>query len=192
MSDQNLTNAQQPEGTQPQTSTATVTTGEETYTKAQVEQMLKDRLERASAKAKEAETKAAEKAAAETAAKQGEWQKLAEQREKEAGELKARLDALELAGRKRAIGAKFNLPEGLAERLTGTTDEELEADAKKLQALIPASPKPSPGPVNPGAGGSAPGESDIQRLQRIHGTSGNAWNTDAFRKNGGGVINSEE
>jgi len=169
------TPAQQP--VVPATSTATtpVTTGEETYTKAQVEQMLKDRMDRANTKAAELAQKAADQAKADAAAKNGEWEALAKQREKEAGELKARLDALEISAKKRAIGAKFGLPDELAQRLAGGTDEELEADAKKLQALIPAPAPKSPGPINPGANGGGVTETDAQRLQRIHGTQSNAW-----------------
>jgi hypothetical protein len=195
MSDQIVPNITTPAPAQTATTTATTqdkTGVERTYTAVELEQIVKDRLERATVKAQEAERKATEKATTEAAAKQGDWQKLAEQREKEAGELKARLDALETASRKRAIGAKYNLPDELAARLMGATDDELEADAKKLQALIPAVPKPSPGPVNPGASASTVGESATQKLQRIHGTTADAWNTDAFRKQGGGVISREE
>ncbi len=54
-----------------------------------VDEMLKERLDRANKKADEAAKKAKEQAEQEAAAKNGEWQKLAEQRGAKLGELEA-------------------------------------------------------------------------------------------------------
>ncbi len=54
-----------------------------------VEDMLKERLDRANKKTEEAAKKAREQAEQEAAAKNGEWQKLAEQRGTKLGELEA-------------------------------------------------------------------------------------------------------
>jgi len=64
---------------------------EKKFSQAEVDQILKERLEREKAKAGEAAKSAREKAEAEAAAKNGEWQKLAEQREAEAKRYQAEL-----------------------------------------------------------------------------------------------------
>jgi len=60
-----------------------------------VEEILKDRLEREKKKAEEAAKKAADEAVAEAAKKNGEWEKVAQQREKEAAEALKKLQELE-------------------------------------------------------------------------------------------------
>ena len=82
----------------------------------------------------EADRKAADD---EAAKKQGEWQKLAEQRE---AELKAeRLTRLRLE-----VATKNGVPPELAGRLTGSTEEELTSDAKALLEYLKP-PKSGPG-----------------------------------------------
>lgn len=63
------------------------------------------------------------------------------------------------------VARKFDLPETLAGRLRGETPEELEADAKALQALVTPGPPPFLG------GGLDPsdeddGEMDPRKLAR--------------------------
>lgn len=154
------------------TSTATVTTGNErTFTQAEVERLIKDRLERETAKRIEGEKAAAEKAAAEEAKKNGEWQKLAEAKEKELSEAKASIAARDLADKKRSIADKVGLPAAFANRLIGATDEELEADAKALLETIPKqATKPNTSTTNPGANGSQ-NETRQQKKARLEGTS---------------------
>lgn len=100
---------------------------------------LNEKLKTAEAmieKLSEAQKKEADRLAAE----QGQWQKLAEQREQElANERTARL-RLEVAGRK-------GIPTELANRLTGATAEEMEKDADSLLAFL----KPKSGPGVPPA-----------------------------------------
>lgn len=60
-----------------------------------LDEKLKDRLERERKKSEEAAKKAADDAKAEAAKKNGEWQVLAEQREKELGDLQAKLSEFE-------------------------------------------------------------------------------------------------
>ena len=50
----------------------------------------------------------------------------------EVEELKGKLAALELDGIKTKIGAKYNLSQTLTARLVGSTEAEIEADAKEL------------------------------------------------------------
>jgi colicin import membrane protein len=165
------------------TSTETEKTGGKTFTEAEVEQLIKERLTREkSAEQKRLEAEKA-KAEADALAKNAEWEKLAKQREEELAKVKADLSAKELADKKRAIAEKIGLPAAFAGRIQGTTDEELEADAKVIFDALPKpdDKKPSPGPTNPGEGGQ-PKETDAQRIARLTGQ-----NTGFDWMNGGGV-----
>ncbi|RPF45736.1 hypothetical protein EDD96_2300 [Streptomyces sp. Ag109_G2-6] len=63
------------------------------------------------------------------------------------------------------VARKFDLPEALAGRLRGETPEELEADAKALQALVtPAAPPSLGGGLNPSD--EDDGEMDPRKLAR--------------------------
>lgn len=151
------------------TSTETAKTGGKTYTEAELENILKERLGREKAKADKQAQAAAEKAAAEAAAKNGEWEKLAKQREEELAKVLGEIKARDLADRKRAIGEKVGLPAALATRLQGDTDEDLEKDAKALLETLPKQPKPNPGPTNPG-GTATTTETLAQKKERLLGT----------------------
>lgn len=121
---------------------------------AAVNKMIADRLKR---KEEADEKKAAdEKAKAEEAKlkEQNEWKLLAEKHQAELEKTKAELAARDLAEKKRTIAAKYNIPDQLATRLVGSTDEEIEADAKALAETLPKAEqkKASPGPTHPGEG----------------------------------------
>ncbi len=152
-----ITQAQPPAGTAPaasaQTAPATQTAATQD-TSAQGEPEIKDLPEAVQAlirdlrrenaanrtKARDAEAKA--KADAEAKLKeQGEFKTLAETAARERDTLKAELDALKLNEAKRAIAKEIGLPDALALRITGSTPEELKADAK---AMLEALPKPVP------------------------------------------------
>jgi hypothetical protein len=111
------------------------------------------------------------------AAEMTEAQKLAKQLEEATGKLRA----METNEIRRKVAAKHNLPDALALRLQGATEEEMEADAKALAEILPKpQPKqPGPQPANPGANGSQ-GETVQQRLNRIHGGGGGAFD---FKEN---------
>ena len=111
-----------------------------------------------------------------------EAQKLKKTLDETVNEL-ATLKANEL---KRKVGAKHNLPEALAIRLQGATEEELDADAKQVLDALPKPAKPSPGPVNPGTGGSTK-PTDAERLARAHGQQSQPWDIETFKKMGGGA-----
>lgn len=90
---------------------------------------------------------------------------------KRLAELEAEIQRRELDDKKRAIAVKVGLPDVLATRITGETDEELEADARAILEALPKAEKPerrAPGiqPSNPGASG-ATGESDAERRKRL-------------------------
>ena len=137
------------------------------FTQAQLDAIIKDRLERAD-KQKEAASKAAADAAkAEELKAKQEWQTLAEQREKELKDAQSKLEKMQSDTLKRDIAAKIGLPDALALRLQGTTTEELEADAKTILETLPKAEKPKPGlkTTNPNNGGD--GEALDQRKRRL-------------------------
>lgn len=88
---------------------------------------------------------------------------------KQLEETRAKANALELAQKKAAIAAKVNLPTALADRLTGGTDEEMEADALFLLSNLPtANGKTAPQlkPTNMSAADEVK-ETREQRLKRL-------------------------
>ncbi|MET8111187.1 hypothetical protein [Streptomyces prasinus] len=79
--------------------------------------------------------------------------KTLEEFEAATSELRGQVEALERQILLNDVAAKFELPPVLAKRLTGTTKEELEADAKELQKhLSPASPESLGGGLTPDDG----------------------------------------
>ena len=160
---QNLTNTTPDEPPAPAPATNAVT-----FTQDQVEQLIKERLEREKKASEKKAQEAADKAAADAAVKNGEFQKLAEQREKELNEARATLAEKELNEKRHAVALKTGLPPAFALRLQGSTDEELEADAKTILEALPKPPEKTPGinPTNPPAG-SDQKETKEQALRRL-------------------------
>lgn len=90
---------------------------------------------------------------------------------------------------RRDVIAEVNLPSIFADRLHGTTKEELLEDAKKLAELLPKQqPKTAPtlGATNPANGQL--NETDAQRRERLFGKQGNPFDLEEIKKRGGGVI----
>lgn len=91
-----------------------------------------------------------------------------EKAQAEANEAAAKTAALELERTKEKICREAGLPDGFADRLKGSTEEELKADVELMKKLVPATPKGGKGaPV----GGGDPGNT----------STGNAL-TDAISK----------
>jgi Domain of unknown function (DUF4355) len=112
-----------------------------TFTQAEVDNILKDRLARQKAAVEGAAQKAKDEADRLAAEKQGEFEKLYKETLTKFEQAEARAKAAELARIKTTIGSKLALPAELQDRLRGETEEEIEADAKVLLAAIP---KPTP------------------------------------------------
>jgi exonuclease VII large subunit len=100
--------------------------------------------------------------------------------------------ALERAALQRQAAEKIGLPSVFADRLKGETLEELEADAKAIQAALPKAAAPNVGATNPGSNATGDGETTAQRLARINGQSVNVFNPADISKLGGGVIFNEK
>lgn len=112
-----------------------------------------------------------------------EAQKLKAQLEETASELKA-MKSNEL---KRKAAAKYSLPDALALRLQGNTEEELDADAKALAETLPkpAPKQPGPQPANPGAAGKAE-ETIEQKKARLFGEGLDIFSPEIQKRMGGG------
>lgn len=98
-----------------------------------LDEARKLRSEAASLRKRLKDAEDAAQAAADADAKaKGEWEKIAQKRQEELDALKAQLADRDLRDRKAAIAKAAKLPDDMADRLRGETDEELEADAKEL------------------------------------------------------------
>lgn len=137
------------------TDTSSATDGNpKTYTQADIDRIIKDRLEH---ERKRTETKLEREradAAAKAAADAGDHKTLAEQAQARVAELEAQIAARDAAALRAKVAAAHQLPADLADRLRGATEEELIADAKALAKLIP--PPAAGADSNPGRTGSTP------------------------------------
>ena len=81
---------------------------------------------------------AADKAKNKANEESGNWEQIAKDREAEIAQLKDDLAKRDLNELKRKVGKHkdFNLPDKPIDRLQGTTEEELRADAKELAAHV--------------------------------------------------------
>jgi hypothetical protein len=143
---------------------------------------LREAEKEAKKQLKELETLKAEKEQR-TLAEMTEAQKLQKQAEdasKEVAALKA--DIL-----RRDVIAETGLPAAFAERLKGSTKEELLEDAKQLKALLPtAQPAPHINATNPN--GASINETDAQMRERLFGRQGNPFSPENVKAKGGGVV----
>jgi hypothetical protein len=117
-------------------------------------------------KAIEAEATKAQKAQQETERKsleeQNRFKELYEKEKAERERALQEMTALQIQNMRREVAAEMNIPAGLANRLTGTTREEIEADAKQLLASLPKAAVPS---LDGRAGGGKAGKPDITDAQ---------------------------
>lgn len=156
----------------PETQPATTNgEAERKFSQDEVNNIIKERLEREKSRSETAAKKAADEAMRKAAEEQGEFKKLYETvlQEKQAAE--ARAQALELATLRRDIAAKVGLPAGLASRLQGDNELDLEADAKALLATLPkpAAPSLDGGAGRGSQGNNAPSLDEIKELANIYG-----------------------
>lgn len=124
-----------------------------TFTQADVDRIVKERLTREQAKAEAKANEAARKAEQAALAEQGKYKDLWEKAEADKANAAAELAKLQRQQLATSIAAKVGLPAGLAARLQGTTEDEIEADAKALLADLP---KPAAPNLNSSPGSNAP------------------------------------
>ena len=100
----------------------------------------------------------------------------------EAEKVKLQADIL-----RRDVVAKTGLPAVFADRLKGTTEEEMTADAQEILKVLPQikSPPHLP-PTQPGNGQIA--ETEQQKRDRLFGQNGNVFDIKTIEAGGGGVV----
>lgn len=135
------------EGTHP--GTAPDKGGEKMFSQAEMNAIINDRLARASEKAAKEAEKARTDAERKAAEEQGQFKQLYEQVKAEAEKAKAEAEQVRLESLRDRVGREAGLPEIIAKRLSGATEEELRADAAILAAALP---KPVTGGTDAGKG----------------------------------------
>lgn len=169
------------------TATATATTSastngsdqkpEKTFTQAELDAIIKERLAREKTASEKAQAEAAKKAADDAAAKNGEWQKLAETRAAEIAEANKKLGELETAKTQlaeyeaaiklQADAAKKDLPAHILSLLDALPPvKQLEWLAKNASVLGQRPTQTIPG-TPPPASGKDVTEAEMKRRQQI-------------------------
>lgn len=140
---------------------------ERKFTQAELDKIIKERLDREASKRKELEEKVRAETERDTLAKNQEWEKLAKQHEADLLKERERIKELELNELRHKAAAKYQLPPEIAERLRGDNLEALEKDAESLKALIPTANKQGKlNATNPSSGEQVT-ETREQKLKRL-------------------------
>jgi hypothetical protein len=125
-----------------------------TFTQADVDRILAERLSRAEAKTKEATAKAQAEAERKAAEEQGKWKELYEQTKTQAEQARQEAATIRLTALRERIARTILGSDALAARLQGDDEDSITADAKALAKLMP---KPTAPNINAGPGnGAAP------------------------------------
>lgn len=115
-----------------------------------------------------------------------------EKAQERAKEAEARAAALERKQLAREIADEVGLPVALADRLQGSTADEMKADAQALLESLPKSAKPQPNvsATNPGTnatGNETREQHDARIRETVFGVPVDPFSPDILRKQGGGV-----
>jgi Arc/MetJ family transcription regulator len=146
-----MENAMVDETTTATTEDATGTTAEKTFTQAELDRIVKERLQREHAKAEQMAQKARAEAEAQALSEQGKYKELFEKQQADLQAAAERIKAMELNTLRRDIATKVGLPAAFVDRLRGETEADIEADAK---GLLEALPRVAPN-INSQSGGKA-------------------------------------
>lgn len=119
-----------------------------TFTQAEVDALIKERLDRQANKSEEQQRKAQEEAQRQAAEQQGEYKSLYEKAQAELEQTRSEAKAAQLAATRRLVAQKLGLSEKIAERLVGENEEELMADAEALLGELPKPQKPTAPNIN--------------------------------------------
>ena len=113
-----------------------------TFTEAEFQQrldaVLKERLGREKAKAEAAAKKVADAAERKKLEEEGKYKEALEVETKKRQEAEEKARLLEVTAIKQRVASATGLPDGLAARLQGETEEDITADAKALMASLPS------------------------------------------------------
>lgn len=149
---------------------------DKTFTQADLDKLVKDRLERERKKYADYEDLKAKAERLSELEKQGMTEaerlkaELAEVKTK-ADEAEKRLADAELERKKAALIAKAGLPIELASRVRGTTDEEIAADIETLKPLVAKKGAGGGNPVSGGQPDGNAGDYGKQLAKEIIGTA---------------------
>lgn len=135
-----------------------------TFTQADLDRIVTERLEREREKSKKEAAKAQADAEAKVLAEQGKYKELYDKQQAELAEAQALARASEMRLNQREAAMEAKLPLALADRLKGETKEEMVADAKAILATLP---KPEAPNINAGNGaGGAPGQGGMSDAEK--------------------------
>lgn len=120
---------------------------EKTFTQADIDRIVKERLDRAEKLSAEKLQKEQEAAEQKRLQEQGEFKTLAEKEKARADQLEAQLKQRDYDALRAKVAADHKLPPAMAARLIGDDEAALAADATELaKTLVPATPVPGAGP----------------------------------------------
>jgi len=88
---------------------------------------------------------------------------------------------------KRDVIAETGLPSVFADRLKGTTKEEMLADAQELLKVLPQQVKTPPHVPSTNPNGANTAETDAQKRERLFGKQTNIFDMNNIAEHGGGV-----
>lgn len=194
MADETNPAGQAPATTPPQAEGATDSQTTPTPPAATEEPFDKDRAMRTINALREVEKKAKEDAKELARLKADEQKRIeaqmseTERLKKQADELAATNTRLQADILKRDVIAESGLPAVFADRLKGTTKEEMLADAQELLKILPPTTKQPPHipPTNPNGANTA--ETEAQKRERIFGKGKNIFDMATIQEAGGGVV----
>jgi hypothetical protein len=119
--------------------------------------------------------------------------------EEEKNQLEAKQREFERKELQRKVANEIGLPEGLARRIAGETEDEMIADAKAMLELLPKQEAATNDPakvekekVLPKLSSTNPGEAEkgetlAQKKARLLGQQPRVWDADYAKEHGGGV-----
>lgn len=106
---------------------------------------------------------------------------------KRAEEAEAKAKKLEAEVIRRDVIAETGLPALFADRLKGTTKEEMLEDAQEIAKTLPTLKAPPKLPAN-NPGGATQAETDAQKRERLFGPQKNIFDLETIKEKGGGVV----
>lgn len=178
-------NQNQNQNQNPNTSTTQTAAGagEKTFTQADLDRLVSDRLERERKKYADYDALKAAKAELDKL-KEGQMSELDKAKQglgaaqAKVTELEAKIKAMELSALKARLAAAAGLPSELADRVRGEDEEAIKADIEALKKIIPA--KSAGGAGTPAAGAKA--SDDLQMLYANALKSGNIEEAMIYKK----------
>lgn len=133
------------------------------FSQADLDRIVKERLEREAEKTRKAGEKAQSDAEQKRLAEEGKWKEAFEKQQAELEtERKARRDS-DIKLLQQSVATKTGLPAALADRLKGETEDEMVADAKSIMAALPKPTAPNINAVGGDGGVPKNGALDEQK-----------------------------